>query len=82
MLWEQDVGSSNLSTPTNFEFESSGRVQIPSEAMVAVAQLVEPRTVTPVVAGSIPVGHPIIIFVDYPNSLLVIIAVSQDSAQV
>ncbi len=28
--------------------------------MVAVAQLVEPRIVIPVVAGSIPVGHPII----------------------
>ncbi len=27
--------------------------------MVAVAQLVEPRIVIPVVAGSIPVGHPI-----------------------
>jgi hypothetical protein len=26
--------------------------------MVAVAQLVERRTVTPVVAGSIPVSHP------------------------
>ncbi len=29
--------------------------------MVAVAQLVEPRTVTPAVAGSNPVGHPIIL---------------------
>ena len=28
--------------------------------MVTVAQLVEPRTVTPVVAGSNPVGHPTI----------------------
>ena len=28
--------------------------------MVAVAQLVERRTVTPVVAGSIPVSHPIL----------------------
>ena len=27
--------------------------------MVTVAQLVEPRTVTPVVAGSTPVSHPI-----------------------
>ena len=27
--------------------------------MVAVAQLVEPRIVIPVVAGSSPVGHPI-----------------------
>ena len=27
--------------------------------MVTVAQLVEPRTVTPVVAGSNPVSHPI-----------------------
>lgn len=30
--------------------------------MVAVAQLVEPRIVIPVVAGSIPVGHPNSIF--------------------
>jgi hypothetical protein len=29
--------------------------------MVAVAQLVESRIVIPVVAGSIPVGHPIIL---------------------
>ena len=26
--------------------------------MVTVAQLVEPRTVTPVVVGSSPIGHP------------------------
>ena len=26
--------------------------------MVIVAQLVEPRTVTPVVVGSSPIGHP------------------------
>ena len=30
--------------------------------MVDVAQLVEPRIVIPVVAGSIPVVHPIFIF--------------------
>ena len=29
------------------------------QSMVAVAQLVEPRIVIPVVAGSIPVSHPI-----------------------
>ena len=50
LLWEQDVGSSNLSTPTNF---LDG---IFCQAfMVTVAQLVEPRTVTPVVVGSSPI---------------------------
>ncbi len=44
--------------------------------MVDVAQLVEPRIVIPVVAGSIPVVHPIKSFltvspVDYPMSLSV-----------
>jgi hypothetical protein len=30
-----------------------------SSLLVTVAQLVEPRTVTPVVVGSSPIGHPI-----------------------
>lgn len=33
--------------------------------MVTVAQLVEPWTVTPVVAGSNPVSHPIILFLSF-----------------
>ena len=34
--------------------------------MVVVAQLVEHRIVIPVVAGSIPVDHPILLFVKIP----------------
>ena len=34
---------------------------IDNRSMVTVAQLVEPRTVTPVVAGSNPVSHPIFV---------------------
>ena len=50
-------------------------------ATVAVAQLVEPRIVIPVVAGSIPVSHPIyfeaslflyLIFISRQNSFLFI----------
>ena len=33
-----------------------------NQAVVAVAQLVEPRIVIPVVAGSIPVSHPIFLY--------------------
>jgi hypothetical protein len=34
----------------------------PGNEMVVVAQLVEPRIVIPVVAGSSPVDHPIVLF--------------------
>ncbi len=47
------------------EFESlypdqiyKGNVLKDNGSMVIVAQLVEPRTVIPVVVGSIPIGHP------------------------
>ena len=42
------------------EFESLYPDQIYKDngSMVIVAQLVEPRTVTPVVVGSSPIGHP------------------------
>ncbi len=32
--------------------------------MVAIAQLVEPRIVIPVVVGSSPISHPIFYFID------------------
>ena len=36
--------------------------------MVTVAQLVEPRTVTPVVAGSNPVSHPSLFYNSFHDS--------------
>ena len=39
---------------------SGVRIPPPRPFMVAVAQLVERRIVTPVAAGSIPVSHPIL----------------------
>ena len=38
--------------------------------MVGVAQLVELRIVIPVVAGSIPVVHPIFVITRFPRSVL------------
>ena len=41
-------------------------------SVVAVAQLVESRIVIPVVAGSIPVGHPIKYLIRYTINFVII----------
>ena len=41
---------------------------IDNRSMVTVAQLVEPRTVTPVVAGSNPVSHPSLFYNSFHDS--------------
>lgn len=46
-----------------------------SESMVDVAQLVEPRVVIPVVVGSNPIVHPILLYQSYTNSLHKVILV-------
>ena len=48
-------------TSAFFPFQNPGPLIIlaPADTMVVVAQLVEPRIVIPVVAGSSPVVHPI-----------------------
>ena len=45
---------------------SGVRIPPPRPFMVAVAQLVERRIVTPVAAGSIPVSHPILVLPHSP----------------
>ena len=46
---------------------SGVRIPPPRPFMVAVAQLVERRIVTPVAAGSIPVSHPILVLPHSPR---------------
>ena len=46
---------------------SGVRIPPPRPFMVAVAQLVERRIVTPVAAGSIPVSHPILVLPHSPQ---------------
>ena len=59
LLWEQDVGGSNPSSPTTFfghiaTVEVLGRTQ----SVVAVAHQVEHRIVAPEVVGSRPIQPP------------------------